>query len=329
MREFLMLAHEYDPKINLKGYYVSEKLDGQRAFWDGGISRGIPKSQIPWANTAKDGRYRQEIICTGLWSRYGHVIHAPDWWLDKLPAIPLDGELWLGRQTRQELATIIKPIVPSEGWRIVKYYIFDSPALCDVFQNGTINNPNFKKTFEGIVGRFCTFETPLPFKDTLLKLSGLQNDVVEVHEQWQLGTFWRDEIEQDLEKVSNDGGEGLVVRAPNSFWVPKRSWNLLKIKALKDAEGTVVGYYAGKGKLQGMMGSLIVNWEGVQFELSGFTDVERMVTDASQLIPGERIPDTVECPKFPRGSTVTFRYRDKTRDGMPVEARYWRTPCDF
>ena len=50
-REFLQLADHYNPhKHNVAGWFVSEKLDGQRCFWDGGISRGLPTEQVPWAS---------------------------------------------------------------------------------------------------------------------------------------------------------------------------------------------------------------------------------------------------------------------------------------
>ena len=38
-REFLQLAERYDAeKHDAAGRYISEKLDGTRCFWDGGLS---------------------------------------------------------------------------------------------------------------------------------------------------------------------------------------------------------------------------------------------------------------------------------------------------
>jgi len=113
-REFLQLAHTYKPeKHGIAGHWTSDKLDGQRCFWDGGVSRGVPKKNVPWANTAKDARYKIQPIATGLWSRYGNVIHAPDAWLDALPRCFLDGELWSTNLSyRQEISSIIKKLIP-------------------------------------------------------------------------------------------------------------------------------------------------------------------------------------------------------------------------
>ena len=50
-REFLQLADHYDPrKHDVAGWFVSEKLDGTRCFWDGGLTRGLPTEQVPWAS---------------------------------------------------------------------------------------------------------------------------------------------------------------------------------------------------------------------------------------------------------------------------------------
>ena len=51
-REYVQLAHVFDSKKHSPaGWYASEKLDGQRAWWDGGVSRGMPAAQVPYANT--------------------------------------------------------------------------------------------------------------------------------------------------------------------------------------------------------------------------------------------------------------------------------------
>jgi hypothetical protein len=89
-RELLQLADRYDPRKHyVAGWFVSEKLDGTRCFWDGGISRGLPTEQVPWASIIdpKTGQKKTKIkpVATGLWSRYGNPIMAPDWWLNQLP----------------------------------------------------------------------------------------------------------------------------------------------------------------------------------------------------------------------------------------------------
>src|SRR3954469_15820234 len=121
-REFLLLAQDFDPeKHHAANHFISIKLDGQRALWDGGVSRGILKEKIPWANINKDQRYKEPPVATGLWSRYGNVIHAPGWFLDKLPkGIILDGELYLGRGRFQECRSTVSTLVPGPKWKDIK-----------------------------------------------------------------------------------------------------------------------------------------------------------------------------------------------------------------
>ena len=139
-RELMMLAHPLDlKKHRIAGRLMSEKIDGQRAWWDGGISRGILARDVPYANTAKDARLVNKYYnATGLWSRYGKVIHAPDWWLDDMPNFSLDGELWMGPGTYQHLRSVVGKHEGTDAWINVKYHVFDWPTYQELFQEGRV-----------------------------------------------------------------------------------------------------------------------------------------------------------------------------------------------
>lgn len=349
-REFLMLAHVFDPeRNNPAAWYVSEKLDGMRAYWDGGISRGMLTTEILWANTAKDGRYISPQRATGLWSRYGKAIQAPDWFLDKLPAIPLDGELWGGRGNFQRVMSTVKDLVPGPAWRDIRYMVFDSPAYGQIFANGEIKNKKkFEKVFRDIMpwiekrGRAhpdWLYEAR-PFI-SLLKLLESRTDFpefVQLHHQTLL-PFSIQEAKSKLAELFalavDQGAEGLMLRNPTSLWAPGRVRTLLKYKPSKDDEGTVVGFTWGRetdlgSKLLGKMGALWVEWRGKRFKLSGFTDEERIVDSRlpqEAIVLFQGLDGSYESggPRhFPLGCTVTFSYRELTDDGVPKEARYLR-----
>lgn len=343
----MMLAHKYNPaKHSIGGWYLSEKLDGQRCFWDGGISRGKLKSDIYWANTAKDSRYVDTQYATGLWSRYGNVIHAPDEWLDKLPKMPLDGELYLPYD-RQTLRTIIARLDPNPNeWREVFYYVFDIPCMSVMLKEGEIKTTNFKKVLKPDL-KFD--DRPEDFRHNYKILCDLEESpYIRVVDQQKLPmqtNLAEEMIREELEAVTNMGGEGVMLRNPDSYWVPWRTHDLVKVKKLSDMEGTVIGYTTGRetelgSKLLGKMGALILRLDnGKTMELSGFTDLERELecttgfgcreaTDWAVANPGGMLPDEYQARAFPRGTRVTFRYRGMSNDGIPQEARYWRKKDD-
>lgn len=309
---------------------VSEKLDGLRAFWDGGLSRGKPSAEVPWANTEKDHRLKEEQIATGLWTRYGKVIHAPAWWLDELPDYPLDGELYSGHF--QDVVSFTKKHNPIDSeWRQVKYCVFDSPHQDTIFADGKIDNLHFKKVFSKIALPSSRYRPPVVFENTIkfLRSELADNGIVTVLDQEDL-PFSTPKAEarlfEKLDEIVAKGGEGLMLRKRISVWEPCRSHNLLKVKPWQDAEGIVVGYVSGLGKYSGMLGSLVILFRGKEFSLSGFTDEERMITDPDWARKNQdvRFPEEVASLHFPRGSTITFKFRELTRDGIPKEARYFR-----
>jgi DNA ligase-1 len=76
----LLLAETWDGVTDPTSWLLSEKLDGVRAYWDG-----------------------ERFV-----SRLGNVFYAPDWFKAGLPAVPLDGELWLGRKKFQRVVSIVR-----------------------------------------------------------------------------------------------------------------------------------------------------------------------------------------------------------------------------
>src|SRR5205823_12363335 len=103
----LLLAESWDNERDLRGWWMSEKLDGVRAFWDG-----------------------KQFL-----SRQGNVYHAPDWFLAGLPNVPLDGELWLGRKKFQRAVSIARRQDKSEHWRELRFVVFDAPAQGGFFED--------------------------------------------------------------------------------------------------------------------------------------------------------------------------------------------------
>jgi DNA ligase-1 len=103
----LLLAQNWSGDVDLADWWLSEKLDGVRAYWDG-------------------RRYL---------SRQGNLFHAPDWFVQGLPSQPLDGELWIDRKRFQRTVSIVRRQDQTELWREVSYLVFDAPAVQTPFED--------------------------------------------------------------------------------------------------------------------------------------------------------------------------------------------------
>lgn len=114
-----------------------------------------------------------------------------------------------------------------------------------------------------------------------------------------------------LKDVVDGGGEGLMLHLAEAPFTTGRSDVLLKLKPQADAEAVVLRHIPGEGKFAGMLGALEVKTpEGVVFRLgTGFSDAVRKAP-----------------PKL--GATVTYRYRDVTKNGVPRFASYLRERVD-
>jgi len=344
-REYVALAHKYKNQV-VADMYVSEKLDGIRAIWDGGLSRGILAADVPYANTTKDSRYRTPPVATGLWTRYGKVIQAPSWFLDSLPKIILDGELWISRDSFQDLTSIVKSLDPSPEWDRVTYRTFNVPFYRYWLADGRVYNPNMDITLKGAIKWAEARAEATGVR--LLKTGQSLRNAIKIMAQYPETEYYKPmrfkhlsacpiQARRDLmayfDQITSDNGEGVMLANPNGYWQPNRSYDLLKLKGMEESEATVVGYVYGEetelgSKLLGLVGSLIVNWQGKRFNLSGLTDEERQLPyEFSQIAeqnPGQVAADHIFSEVFPLGTSVTFRYRSLTKDGLPKEARYAR-----
>ena len=114
----LLLAERWDGAMDLAGWWMSEKLDGVRAYWTG-----------------------KEFL-----SRLGNTLHAPDWFCAGLPSESLDGEFWIGRKKFQRTVSIVRRQDKNDLWKEVRFRVFDAPESGDAFEERL-------KTIERIINK--------------------------------------------------------------------------------------------------------------------------------------------------------------------------------
>lgn len=218
----ILLAKIAAKNINPAQYLVSEKFDGVRAIWDG--------QQLKF--------------------RSGNVVNAPAWFLAKLPATKLDGELWLGRQRFEELSGLVRQTVTDDAkWREIKYQIFELPE-----------------------GQGSFTERAARIEEIIAKQNWPQLLAVKQHKITDNAA-----LQVLFQTIVAEGAEGLMLHLAEAPYITGRSDVLLKLKPQEDAEATVIAHIAGKGKYVGKLGALKVKTaDGITFNIgSGFTDAQR------------------------------------------------------
>lgn len=253
----LALAKRYYGEVDITQYLVSEKLDGVRGYWDG----------------------------KQLYSRNGNRIHTPAGFTDRWPEVHLDGELWMGRQTFEQLSGIVRRHNPvAEDWKNIRFMVFD---LHDHQQ---------------------------AFNDRLKRLRRLitQADNLNLQLIPQREVESRPALDELLQRIVEKGGEGLMLHRKDAIYRAGRSDDILKLKPQWDAEARVIAHIPGKGKYKGMLGSLLVEGmsetksRGKQFRIgTGFTDQQR------------RNPPEI-------GDVVTYQFQGYTKIGLPRFASFLR-----
>jgi ATP-dependent DNA ligase len=81
------------------------------------------------------------------------------------------------------------------------------------------------------------------------------------------------------EALVQDGGEGVMLKNPNSDYIhgKRRANTWYKIKKFDSVDCFVVGADPGQGKYEGQIGALIVQTtDGLELRCSGMTDLQRM-----------------------------------------------------
>ena len=232
-----------------------------------------------WVSEKLDG-VRGHWTGAQLVTRQGNPINTPASFTENWPKVAMDGELWMGRGQFEAVSSLVRrKKTDPHAWEEVRFMVFDLPT----HQGG--------------------FSERLTQMQYLLASS--DSNSIALVEQQRLASLAA--LDDRLEHVVSQQGEGLMLHHEDSIYHQGRSKQLMKLKKHDDAEATVIAYLPGKGKYKNQMGSLLVTTtDGVSFKIgSGFSDQQR------------RVPP-------PIGSVITFKYYAKTKNGVPKFASFMR-----
>lgn len=204
-------------QIDPTGYWISEKLDGVRAYWSGSafysrqgnqffappfFTKDLPKTVCPATTFVATVRATAPLQ---LFSVATYLSLRCFLWQ------PLDGELWCGRGLFSQTVSIIKKAKDwekyADQWKFVTYLVFDAPSHPGKYEERVEwLKKNINKTsdasYAAVVG--------------IQKCEGLKH------------------MKKLLKEVLLKGGEGLMLRQAGSPYEHKRSNCLLKVKFFHD-----------------------------------------------------------------------------------------------
>ena len=216
-------------------------------------------------------------------SREGNPFFAPPWFTKRLPRdIVLDGELFTVRGGFQDCVGIVRSQDSHRRWKYsVTYQVFDVPSK-----------------------GYLPFESRLAFLKDLIE-NKLRIKWIQLVPHQRV----RDEnhVQQLLASVTQQGGEGLMLREPKSTYTHGRSRSLLKVKTFHDADAIVRGYTPGTGKHVNVTGALVCEMldpktgkaNGKTFKVgTGLTDLQRK-----------------NPPKI--GAVIIYKYQELSNSGNP------------
>lgn len=226
-----MLAKKFegDIKFAKDGYFVTEKLDGNRciASWDG----------EKWNFTSRNGKPMHVLFDMSEMNR--NYIY--------------DGEVLSPNQTKRsiDLANYIKG---SSEYNNTNDDEFNTTS-------GLINRHNTNKKL--VYNIFDIVDTNSSYYDRRLELDKyVEQDVpsdiriVPILAYYKNANDLKDDIWRLLNKVTDTGAEGLMINLADSTYLNKRTDQLLKLKKVYTMDMKVTDWSYGTGKYEGMLGNL-------------------------------------------------------------------------
>ncbi|MEH6344624.1 MAG: DNA ligase [Bermanella sp.] len=209
----LVLAKNFKDSLMTQAFWVSEKLDGVRCYWDG----------------------------QQLQTRSGRLIHAPTWFTKNFPQEALDGELWIKRGGYQLLTKAVLDKKPNEKlWAQVSYQAFDLPKSEMPFEIRQKKLGNLIRTSQSSYLKLVTQKKMNSLPTIKLYLKQVVENGAEglmlrkpdsLYEAGRSDHLLKMKIRQDAEArvIAYQAGRGKYTNMMGAIWVEMPNGTLFKI----------------------------------------------------------------------------------------------------
>jgi DNA ligase-1 len=199
----LWLANSYLGHESLTDYWVSEKYDGIRGYWDG---------------------YQ-------LLSRSGKALTPPAWFVQGWPARPFEGELWAGLGLFEQAASVIQQKqATAHEWRALRFMVFDAPASTEPFTERVALYQNLVKQIDKPWVQAVTqsqVQSHPALKTLLQKTTQAGGEGLVLHlgksmyQSGRSGDVLKVKLHEDAEAkvVGHEAGQGKHAQRTGALWV--------------------------------------------------------------------------------------------------------------
>ena len=234
-----MLAKKYPESHHEQYYYIQEKLDGNRciAYFD--------VNEDKWKFQSRSGKPLK-------------VDFDMSWVTDDAEKPIFDGEIMtLGHAGSRDFNRTSGAINGKYTNKSdLHYYIYDIVADKLPYKE---RKEILDKYAEQGTGEQCSILPVL--------------DYVPIY----LNTDYNWKLDEWLDKITDKGGEGIMLRDPNAYYQHKRTDALLKYKKLQTMDLRITGWNEGKGKYEGAIGSFICENDEhtIKVNVAGISDYIR------------------------------------------------------
>jgi len=208
----MIWSEEQDPT----GWWISEKMDGVRAFWDG----------------------------EKLYSRQQKEVAAPAEFIQMLPKMPLDGELCHPLGYEKMNVIFKQPRQAMSDWKEFTYWVFDAPGHAGTFEKRysllqQAQYPNFIKVLkqEKCDGKYFSHVSLYKINSFLHLFCNYCWYYLVAKHFILLGPK---HLEYYYNGILRRGGEGVVLRMPES---PYATGTMFKLKPRQDTEVKLIKIY--------------------------------------------------------------------------------------
>uniref|UniRef100_A0A6C0BSJ9 DNA-directed DNA polymerase n=1 Tax=viral metagenome TaxID=1070528 RepID=A0A6C0BSJ9_9ZZZZ len=257
-----------------------------------------------------------------FYSRTGKEFNAPEWFYNAMPSNKtlkgrmIDGELWAGRENFQLMGTVRKKVPVPEEWIDIRFVVYDITNLDKVFIERIKDLQKIVKLTKEKWNTITKKNMEYPFNNLECPISFTEQKKITSHKM----------MDEFYQSIISNGGEGIMIKRPDSIYKDGRSSDMLKYKPSFDREAEIIDYKPGKGKYYGFLGGLVCR------PLKNCDTYMTRDEDDDHIFTLSGMDDEVRenyMETHPKGTIITYECSGWTDKGIPRFARYLRKRTDI